>query len=155
MPRRLTRSVRLASLLAGLALATGAGCSGESHSAPVPLTGKLVEGTDPRGGVRLSFWKADGPVGGASASVITGPDGTFSLPVGPEAAPGVGLPAGQYKVTVERFMSPLSAGADPDVKQNEGAPPLRNIAPEQFQNRTTTPLSVTAPGEGVLLDLSA
>ncbi len=139
-------------LAAGLLLGCGGGQTFEEAES---LSGKLTEDGQPRSGVRLNFWKAEGPVAGISASVVTAADGTFSLPGGPDVAPGLGLPGGQYKVTVERFGTPLPADADPDVKRNEGAAAPRNLAPQKFQDRTTTPLTVTVPGEGVTLDLSA
>ena len=136
-----------AGLLAAGLLAAGllAGC-GAGEPAAVPIAGRVVDGGTPVGGAQLSFW-SPAKRGGASATVTSGPDGTFALS-GAEA----GLAPGEYVVTVER---PSAKAGDPNVKIEGDA--ARDLAPRKFRSSATSPLSVSVPpagADGIVLDLS-
>jgi hypothetical protein len=126
-------------LLAGLVLLAAAGCTkgpppGANYADDYPVHGKVVfpGGTPLRGGViyfspveikagRKVRWEGSGLVDG---------NGEYKINYG-GGGPGKGIPAGEYKVRLE----PREINELPNSNSNR--------IPQQYQDKSATPLTVT------------
>lgn len=135
-------------LLAGLVLATTAGCKkgpppGADYAQDYPVHGKVVfaGGTPLRGGV-IYFTPVEIKAGGKvrwEGSSLVDAKGGYTINYG-GGGPGKGIPAGEYKVTME----PREINELPNSNSNR--------IPKQYQEKSSTPLTVTVKEEDNTFD---
>jgi hypothetical protein len=109
--------VTLAVLL--LSLACLVGCGGGKGPTLYPVTGKVLVNGKPAHNATVVFHPTAGGAEAVKPHATVGADGTFSLT---SFATGDGAPAGEYRVTVEWWQSPVKKAGDPD------APPVNQLA---------------------------
>jgi hypothetical protein len=133
---------RVTTTILAAALAALTGCAGGSGPRPtgVPVTGKVLLNKEPLAGALLTFIP-DTP-GGDGGSARTGPDGSYTV-IRPQ---GAGLPAGSYRVVINRRVmpdgSPVAEGTSPN------APGVKETLPPIYSNFAKASLSATVK-EGV------
>ncbi|MBX9584376.1 MAG: hypothetical protein K2X87_29095 [Gemmataceae bacterium] len=130
--------VRRAARLSAVALAAAlAGC-GPADPKLSPVTGKVFVGDAPAEYATVVFH----PVGPAAPDAVkpratVGADGSYTLST---HAAGDGAPPGQYRVTVEWWLSGMKKATDPDT-------PPKNRLPAKYADPAASGLTATV-GDG-------
>lgn len=125
----------------------GAGGKGDRPQL-VPVTGSIVCDGKTAAGVMVNFWPI-GQTRGQGASAVTDASGAYQLKThGTEP----GAPAGEYKVTCEKYVMP--DGSDFDV--SKGVSPhesgAKQVLPPTYSDKDQTTLKATVPEQGGKFD---
>lgn len=127
------RAARLPALTLAAAVAALAGCADDGPKL-YPVTGKVLVGDTPAEHATVVFH----PVGGAGPDAVkprgtVGADGTYTLTT---HTAGDGAPAGEYRVTVEWWLSGMKKASDQDT-------PPTNRLPAKYADVNQSKLTAT------------
>lgn len=136
---------------AGMLLASGLGCGGDTRPRIVPVTGTVLLDGQPLEGAAISFIpESSSPKGYARPSMATtDQSGQFT----PETyQPGDGLPVGKFKMIVRKQQYLTMQGQV--IPESSEAPlpktyQLRWIVPKMYSLAETTPLTVEVTSSGM------
>jgi hypothetical protein len=152
----LTRG-RLVQVAGFAALAAAVGCSGGNSGSFATVSGTVTHNGAPINGAKVNFFSTveSGGKKGDTYSALTDSNGKYLLAtVGKDP----GIPPGMYKVTITKFDVkdgvPKEIADDPGQMEASGM--ARNTLPKDYENLTTTKLSVTleaGKNENVNFDL--